>query len=179
MSSLHQQAGVAQSNCKLLLDPLGLSPGDALQMQRRTGKHFESTFEHTAGGADARLVLIESLGGRVFAHPYVDAVGAAAAIAVVEQHQIDVRSSLAPRLESAGDFVRDRQPLDVPHRQPLGYRASRGLPQALELRVDVRTELTSHPELVDAVRADRAVCGRQSRREAAADIRAAQRTKRP
>ena len=74
-------------------------------MQHGPDEHFETTLEDAARRTDARLVLVEPLGGLVARCADVDTMGAARTVAVVEQHQVQVRSSAALALEPGSDVV--------------------------------------------------------------------------
>ena len=111
---------------------------DALQVQRRTGEHFEAALQHAAGGVDAGLVLVEALRRRIAAHADVHAVRTAAAIGEIQQHQVDVAAAAAGGAEAERHLVHRRQAIDVAHRQPLGNRGRGAPPQRRERRLDAR-----------------------------------------
>ena len=96
-------------------------------------------------------MLVEALTRGVARCADVHAMRLSAAIAVIEQHQIDVRPPTAPPLESCRDVVGERQPGDVAHRQPVRDRLRRRGPGAREHRLDAERWLVAHPELVDAM----------------------------
>ena len=61
MAALDQQARIPQGLRECRLDVSRLGACDALQVQRRSGEHFQPALEHAAGGVNAGLVLIEAL----------------------------------------------------------------------------------------------------------------------
>src|ERR1700677_154714 len=93
MSTLHQQPRRAERLSQLLLDTRSLGALDVLQMQSRSGEHFDAALQNAARGADARLVLIEALRRTVLAHTHIHAIRPITVL-IVEKHQVDVRSSL-------------------------------------------------------------------------------------
>jgi beta-lactamase superfamily II metal-dependent hydrolase len=114
------------------LDSRRFTAFDELQVQRRTRQHFDAALQHAAGGSDAGLVLVETLRGRVATHAHIHAMVVAAPVGVVEQYQVDVRAPGRVRGEACRDVVRGGQPADVAHREPLGDRCPRVLPQQFE-----------------------------------------------
>src|SRR5262249_26125200 len=93
VASLNEQARGTQRLGKLGLDPRRLPARNMLQMQGWPSQNLQTPPEHAAGRANTGLVLIEPIGRAVMAHPDVDAMRIRAAVTVVEQHQIDVRTS--------------------------------------------------------------------------------------
>ena len=83
----------ASALAKRRFDAGRFAPFDVLKVQRRTRQHFDAALQHAAGGADAGLVLIEALRGRISTHADVHAVVVAATIGIVQQDQIDVRAA--------------------------------------------------------------------------------------
>src|SRR5256885_6970797 len=132
-------------------------------MQGRPAQHLEPTPKNAAGGANAGLVLVEALRRAVVTHADVQAVGPAAAVPVVEQHEIDVGTAGSRAAEAERHFVGRGEPLYVAHRQPLGNGRGGARPQRRERRLDVVREFTPHPQLVDAVRARGTVASLQRR----------------
>src|SRR5882724_9547245 len=119
VATLNEQAGGTQRFGKLSLDPRGLAPGDVLQVQGRPRQHLQPALQNTPGSADARLVLVETVRRAVVTHPDIDAVRVRAAVAVVEQHQVDVRASLVGSLKLARDLISHREPVHITHGQPV------------------------------------------------------------
>src|SRR5580704_13165122 len=68
VSTFDEQARIRQRRGQPGLDARRLGAGQALQVQRRPGEHFEAALENAAGRVDAGLVLIEALRGRIAAH---------------------------------------------------------------------------------------------------------------
>src|SRR5690348_13429318 len=99
MAALDEESGSAQRVRELCFDSHSFRACDTLQMQDRPGEHLETAPQHTAGGANARLVLIEALRRGVVTHPDIDAVRTAVAIGEVEQHHIEVVATAARRAE--------------------------------------------------------------------------------
>src|SRR6266702_4689500 len=61
VAALNEQAGRTQRFGKLGLDPRGLAPGDVLQVHGRARQNFQPALQNTPGGADARLMLVETI----------------------------------------------------------------------------------------------------------------------
>ncbi len=148
-------------------------------MQHRSGQQLESTPQHAAGCADTGFVLIEPGGDRVTRLADIDAVVIGPAVAVVEQHQVDVGAPAPPGLEARTDFVGEREPFDVAHREPGGNRSRGALPQALERGLDVHGERAAHPQFMDAVRACHAIARSDGLLQFASQRRAVREPQRP
>src|SRR5258708_3207906 len=151
MPALHEQSGIAQRRGQALFDQRRFGPRYALQMQRRPAEELEATAQHAARGAYPCLVLIEACGGRIARHAHVDSKRLRAAVAVIEQHQVDIGRAAPPRGKAPGDLIGRGQPLDMAHRQPIGNCLGCPPPQPLQRLLDIGGELTSHPQLMDAM----------------------------
>src|SRR5882672_4864509 len=105
MPALHEQSGIAQRRGQTLFDQRRFGPRYALQVQRRPAEELQATAQHAARGANPRLVLIEARGGRIARHAHVDSIRLRAAVAVVEQHQVDIGRAAPARGKAPGDLV--------------------------------------------------------------------------
>src|SRR5258706_6157556 len=125
MTALPEQSGLAQSRGQALLDLSCLRPRYARQVQRRPGEQLEAPAQYAACRTNPGLVLIEAIGGRVTGHADVDPKGFRAAVAVVEQHQVEGGRTPALRGKPPGHFLGPWPPLDLAHPQPIRNRFSR------------------------------------------------------
>src|SRR5712675_3357301 len=157
MPTLYEQPGIAQGRSQAFFDLRCLGPRNALQVQHRTGEQLDTPAQHTACGAYPCLVLIEALGGGKAGHTDVDAIGFRAAVAVVEQHQVDIGRAPAPRGKALRHFIGRRQPVDVAHGQPIRNRLGGPVPQLLQRWLDIGCKLAAHPQFMDAMGASDAV----------------------
>src|SRR3954468_10080636 len=119
MAALHKQARAAQGLRELSLDTHRLAPGNVLKVQRGACQDLQAPLQHTSRSPYARLVLVKAIRRTVVTHPHVHAVRIRATVAVVQQHEVDVRSPLEGSPEPRRHLVRNRQPVHIPHRQPV------------------------------------------------------------
>src|SRR5450631_8620 len=145
VAALHEKPRCTQRLRKFAFDARSVAALDVLQMQRRPGQYLKSTPQHAAGGPNTRLVLVEALVRAIAAHSHIDAMRLITAIAVIEQHQVDIDATAAARLEARGDFIDKRQPFYVTHGKPMRNRARRSLPQPLEYLINADRQITAHP----------------------------------
>ena len=103
--ALNEETRTAQRGCEIRLDTGGFHARYTLQVQRWTGEDLESALEHAAGGTDAGLVLIESLRRRVVAHAHVHPIRTALPVAVIEEHEVEVRFTFARSNETGRDLI--------------------------------------------------------------------------
>src|SRR6478736_5353326 len=85
VASLDTDTGIRECLAQGLFDARRFTAFDVLQVKRRTRQHFDAALQHTAGGADSSLVLIETLRGRISTHADIHAVVIAAPVGIVEQ----------------------------------------------------------------------------------------------
>src|SRR6202789_3431555 len=93
MATLDQQPRGRKRLRQLLLDTRGLRTPDVLQMQSRSGQHFDASLQDAARSADAGFMLIETLRRTVLAHTHVHAVRPAS-ILIVRSPKLFVRPPL-------------------------------------------------------------------------------------
>src|ERR1700726_745358 len=92
VATLHEESCRPQRFGEFDFDTRRVATFEVLQVQRRTAQHFETTPQHAAGRSDTSLVLIEALMRTVVTHSDIDRMGLIATIAVIKQHEIDVRA---------------------------------------------------------------------------------------
>src|SRR5450631_900802 len=144
-TALHEKPRCTQRLRKFAFDARSVAALDVLQVQRRPAQYLKSTPQHAAGSPNARLVLVEALVRAISAHSHIDGMRLITAIAVIEQHQVDIRATAATWLEARGDFIDERQPFYVTHGKPMRNRARGSPPQPLEYLINADRQITPHP----------------------------------
>src|SRR5262245_29703757 len=118
MAAANEQSAYPQRLGEVCFDACRICTADVLQMQGWTREHFQASAQDTTRGTYTCLVLVIAFCGRVTTHADIDTVRLVAAVGVVEQDEINVRATALACLEFTRCLVGERQPLDVPRRQP-------------------------------------------------------------